>query len=144
LTPEDLTRPHASRPWNPIIAQVFYRRGIIEAWGRGTIKMAELTEQAGLAPPEFESSAGEVMVRFRPTRYVPPSRVTHDLTPLQRELLDVLAQIGSSQLKQIMASLGSETPARTVQDNLQVLRRFGLVDTTGVGRGAYWRLKGAE
>jgi ATP-dependent DNA helicase RecG len=149
LTPEDLTRPHASRPWNPLIAQVFYRRGIIEGCGvdegdGGTIKMAELTEQAGLAPPEFESSAGEVLVRFRPTRYVPPTRVTHDVTPLQRELLDVLAQAGSSQLKQIMANPGSETPERTVQDNLQVPRRFGLVVTTGVGRGAYWRLRGTD
>ena len=30
LTPADLTRPHPSRPWNPLIAQVFYRRGIIQ------------------------------------------------------------------------------------------------------------------
>lgn len=43
LTPADLARPHRSRPWNPLIAQVFYRRGIIEIWGRGTLKMAELT-----------------------------------------------------------------------------------------------------
>jgi ATP-dependent DNA helicase RecG len=58
LTPVDLTKPHASRPWNPLIAQCFYRRGIIDAWGRGTIKMAELTERAGLATPEFEVAGG--------------------------------------------------------------------------------------
>ncbi len=48
-TPEQLFTPHESRPWNPLIAGVFYRRGIIEQWGRGTIKMAELTTAAGLA-----------------------------------------------------------------------------------------------
>ena len=67
LTPEDLTRPHASRPWNPLIAQAFYRRGLIEVWGRGTLKMRELTATAGLPAPEFESQTGEVLVRFRPT-----------------------------------------------------------------------------
>ena len=75
LTPEMLFEPHESRPWNPLIARVFYRRGIIESWGRGTIKMAELAEQAGLPRPEIEEIAGAVTVRFRPSRYVPPRRV---------------------------------------------------------------------
>ena len=30
LTPEKLFGPHESRPWNPLIARTFYRRGIIE------------------------------------------------------------------------------------------------------------------
>ena len=68
LSPEDLLRPHASRPWNPLIAQVFYRRGLIEAWGRGTLKMREQMQAAGLPAPQFEAGAGEVVVRFRPAR----------------------------------------------------------------------------
>ena len=72
LTPAMLFEPHESRPWNPLIARVFYRRGIIENWGRGTIRMAELTEQAGLPRPEIEDSGGAVTVRFRPGRYIPP------------------------------------------------------------------------
>ena len=30
LTPNDLFSPHESRPWNPLTARSFYRRGIIE------------------------------------------------------------------------------------------------------------------
>ena len=30
LTPDKLFTPHESRPWNPLIARAFYRRGIIE------------------------------------------------------------------------------------------------------------------
>jgi ATP-dependent DNA helicase RecG len=144
LTPADLVRPHPSRPWNPLIAQVFYRRGIIESWGRGTIKMAELTEQAGLAAPEFECTAGEVWVRFRPTRYVPPSRVGHDLSPLQRQLLEVLAATGSAALGEIMQRLPAGTSRRTVQDNLRFLHNLGLVDVAGKGRWARWMLKGIQ
>ena len=35
LTPQKLLEPHESLPWNPLIARVFFRRGIIESWGRG-------------------------------------------------------------------------------------------------------------
>jgi ATP-dependent DNA helicase RecG len=45
LTPEKLYQPHESRPWNPWIAKVFYRRGLIETWGRGTLKIAERLEE---------------------------------------------------------------------------------------------------
>src|SRR5438309_915809 len=36
ITVADLKRSHVSRPRNPLIAEVFYRRGLIERWGRGT------------------------------------------------------------------------------------------------------------
>jgi len=90
ITVKDLTRPHASKPRNELIAGVFHRRGIIEQWGTDTLKMAAATEKAGLPPPEFKERGGEVVVRFRPTRYVAPSRTTHDLSSLQRDLLQVL------------------------------------------------------
>jgi ATP-dependent DNA helicase RecG len=143
LTPEDLKRPHQSRPWNPLIAHVFFRRGIIESWGRGTLKMIELTQRAGLTPPEFECRTGEVIVRFSPTQYVPPTRVDHQLSALQRELLEVLAQ-GSKSLREILAMLQETTPERTVQDNLKMLRELGLVELTGQRRSAKWSLHNAR
>ncbi|MHB8828319.1 MAG: ATP-binding protein [Syntrophales bacterium] len=39
LTPEMPAKLHTSRPWNPLIAQTLYRRGIIEIWGRGTARV---------------------------------------------------------------------------------------------------------
>ena len=70
LTTDMLLEPHESLPWNPLIAQVFYRRGIIERWGRGTIKMLELAASAGLPRPEIEDSGGCVTVRaWRSTEF---------------------------------------------------------------------------
>ncbi len=68
LKPTDLFKPHASRPWNPLIAQAFYRRGIIEAWGRGIIKMRDLTIAAGLPEPEYYCNRSEVLICFRPAK----------------------------------------------------------------------------
>ena len=91
LTPTDLAHPHASRRRNPLNAAVFSRRGLIEQWGRGTSKMIELCREAGLPAPKFEATRHEVTVRFRPARYVAPTRAALDLTPLQREILEHLA-----------------------------------------------------
>ena len=69
LTPEKLQQPHESRPWNPLVASVFYRRGLIEKWGRGTLMIAELMVAAGQQPPELVSESGFVRVTFlRPDR----------------------------------------------------------------------------
>ncbi len=143
ITITDLLTVHASRPRNSLIAQVLYRRGLIEQWGRGTLKIIELSRQAGLRAPEFIESGGEVIVRFRPTGYVPPTHVI-SMNELQQQLLEIVAQRGSASLKQIREHLPQETPERTVQDNLQVLRQLNMIDSTGRGRGSRWILKGVE
>ena len=65
FTPESLFVPHESRPWNPLIASVFYRRGIIETWGQGTLRMAAWAAEAGLPTPDILEVPGAVVVRFR-------------------------------------------------------------------------------
>ncbi|HEU4560492.1 MAG TPA: ATP-binding protein [Longimicrobium sp.] len=144
LTPADLKRPHTSLPWNPLIASVFLRRGIAESWGRGTLKIVELSAGAGLVEPEFEERGGEVVVRFLPIGYVPPSRVSRSLTDLQQNVLEVLAAEGPLRLGQINARL--RTPANTyvLKDNLQMLRRLDLIELSGKTRAALWALKGGR
>ena len=51
--------------WNPIIAEVFYRAGLIEKWGRGTNRVIGQCLGAGIAPPEFREIAGSTAVTFR-------------------------------------------------------------------------------
>jgi ATP-dependent DNA helicase RecG len=65
ITPESLTRAHLSVQRNPIIAEVFYRTGLIEKWGRGTNRVAEMCTAARIAPPEFEEITGAAVVTFR-------------------------------------------------------------------------------
>lgn len=53
LTLDALKRSHASRPRNPIIADVCFKGGYIDAWGRGTIKIIDSCKQAELPEPEM-------------------------------------------------------------------------------------------
>ena len=81
------------------------------------------------------------MVRFRPSRYVPPLRVAKDVTERQRRVLEVLGSGpgGGMAVREIAAQLGTHT-TRAVREDLAVLKTLGLVTTTGWGRGARWRL----
>jgi ATP-dependent DNA helicase RecG len=139
LTPEALFAPHESLPWNPLIARTLFRRGVIESWGRGTLKMAELMQQAGLPRPEIEDAGGCVTVRLRPSRYVPPQRVAHDLNERQRLVLALLeANPAGMALREVRSNLEGDVPEWEVKEDLALLKRLGLVETRGHGRGASW------
>lgn len=139
LTPEALFAPHESLPWNPLIARTLFRRGVIESWGRGTLKMAEVMHQAGLPRPEIEDAGGCVTVRLRPSCYVPPQRVAHDLSERQRRVLALLeANPAGMALREVRANLGGDVPEWEVKEDLALLKRLGLVETRGHGRGASW------
>jgi len=39
---------------NELLADVFFKAGLIEAWGRGTMKITDECKKAGLPEPEFK------------------------------------------------------------------------------------------
>ena len=166
LTPAKLFEPHESLPWNPMIARTFYRRGIIEEWGSGTLKMAEETTAAGLPPLEIEDKDGCVTVRFRHSRPLPPRqseeypteqplRTLHPhsgyseggvygdkehLTNQQQAILEILE--GSDRalaLREIRSELAAPTEAWRLSKDLRVLRDRRLAVLTGRGRGSRWK-----
>lgn len=141
LRAEDLFQPHESMPWNPLIARVFYRRGIIESWGRGTIKIGELTVCAGLPRPEIEEAGSCVTVRFTPSRPAPPQQAAQEVTERQRAILACLS--GSSRglaLRDIRKTVGESIPEWEIKNDLAALKHLDLVQVRGYARGARWIL----
>ena len=74
ITPEKLKVPHESKPWNPIIANVFYRAGIIERWGSGTLNIIDWCAENGNPVPDWQEQAGSVYVTFRPAEPLAEAR----------------------------------------------------------------------
>lgn len=138
LTVDDLSRPHVSNSPNPLIASVLYRRGIIEQWGRGTLKILELTARAGLAPAEFEASGAELVARFSPKGYVAPSRAGYELTPLQQEILEVLAREGGLSSDKLRPLLSQRISEERGLRELATLVHPGLVRKIGRTKGVRW------
>jgi len=53
---------HISKPRNPILADICFRAGYIESWGRGTLKILNTCKEAGLPEPSFEEKDGGLIV----------------------------------------------------------------------------------
>jgi len=61
-TTESLFQKHSSKPYNPKLANVFFKSGLIEACGRGFDKIREACKKYDGALPEYEISQSRIMV----------------------------------------------------------------------------------
>ena len=64
-TIEKLLSSHSSRPYNPDIANAFFRGGYVESWGRGISIMAELCQAQGLPKPSYNIDGSDFWIEFR-------------------------------------------------------------------------------
>jgi len=58
-TAAKLKQKHASLPFNPVIANVFFRAGEIEAWGRGVERIFAACREARFPKPVIETSESD-------------------------------------------------------------------------------------
>jgi len=134
LTPEMLLKPHESRPWNPLIASTFYRRGLIETWGRGTIKIAELLLRYNLEPLHVLSDMDAVTVTFRLPRK--NGGVNEGVTEGVTALLEHIQRYPGSRAPTLAGLL--QTSPKNIERWIKQLRKSGLVEFIGPNRtGGY-------
>lgn len=63
LSVEELKKEHSSYPRNRNIANVFFKAGYIESWGRGTNKIIDACLEAGLPEPLIKEEQGGVSIK---------------------------------------------------------------------------------
>ncbi|WP_428743293.1 ATP-binding protein [Tenacibaculum sp.] len=94
LSTEDLKTAHSSYPRNPLIAQVFYKGGLIESWGRGTIKIIEECKSHGLPEPLIEEKGGGVSVTIFKDIYNDKYLSKLDINERQKEAIKYVKNKG--------------------------------------------------
>ncbi|MCF8080485.1 MAG: putative DNA binding domain-containing protein [Desulfobacterales bacterium] len=114
MTPEKLTKTHESKPWNPIIAGVFYRAGIIEKWGTGTLNILDWCADNGNPAPAWAEEAGSVVLSFTPA-------VTDQVAG--EDTAEDTAEVAEEVAEKIMRLLSIMDGAMTRQD---IQRALGL------------------
>lgn len=68
-TVSNLLKKHASKPYNPDIANTLFRSGYIESWGRGIEKMMNFCKEAGIPEPNYSFEGSDFLVEFRKDIY---------------------------------------------------------------------------
>ena len=64
-SPETFYKRPQSKPINKLISEVFFKSGLMEAWGRGIPDIFDLCKENGLPKPEFELANGFVYLTIR-------------------------------------------------------------------------------
>lgn len=144
-TAETLLGPHASKPYNPDIARVFYRAGYIESWGRGIQKIRDACKSLGCKDPEYMIHGEDIMVKFAalPSAKVSDSNASkpHDDAlndALEKRLLIVLKE--NPQIKQTDLVAILDSSRATVQRMMKALSGSGKIERKGGKRYGYWKI----
>lgn len=139
LTLEALKRSHSSRPRNPIIADVCFKGGYIDAWGRGTIKIIDTCKQADLPEPELtELDGGFSITLFKDN--ITPEKLTK-LGLNDRQIKAVLILKERSKITNKEYQEFNETTERTASRDLSDLVEKGIIKSSGVkGAGSFYSL----
>lgn len=148
-TLENLMRKHASSPYNPNIAHVFYLAGFIESWGRGVEKICAACRKDGVPQPVYTVNPGDIMIQFTAPeeRVVHVSRkvtdrvtdqVTDRVTENEKRLLALLAEDPGYTLAQLVERTG--VSRKTVAQRLKKLKDEGAIERVGSDRKGYWKI----
>ena len=147
-------------PYNPDIANTFFRAGEIEAWGRGIDRIITACKNDGFSTPEFRYDASGIWTTFK---FEYPERATtqydqdttqktiqkaiqtaiqkaiQNLSEQQEAILSFLKEHPKATRKEISESLPNITEDG-VKYNLSRLQELGLLERVGGRKQGYWQI----
>lgn len=139
-TAETLMQRHRSRPYNPRIANAFFRAGYVESWGRGIQKICESCEDHGTAQPEYFLHSEDIMIKLTALNISKISKHQDDVLDdvLEVRLITVLENNRKATQKEIAVELGISIA--TVQRIMKKLSDKKIIVRKGGKRFGYWEI----
>lgn len=134
---ESLKHHHSSKPRNPIIADVCFKGGLIDSWGRGTIKIIETCKEAELPEPELKERDGGFMVTLFKNKLTEENLIKLDLNERQIKAIEYVQK--NSRISNKEYQIINDTSQRTASRDLSDLIDKQVFQGSGVkGAGAYY------
>jgi len=141
---EQLKKPHASYLRNPLLADIFYKAGYIESWGRGTLNIIDYCTSANLPEPEMSEEMngfllvihkyGEGSEKIPETTQKSPRKVPEK----SQKILNALKENPFLSRKQLALNLGESE--HTIQSRLRKLQKDGIIKRIGHAKGGHWEV----
>ena len=144
-TVETLLSSHRSMPYNPDIANTFFRAGEIEAWGRGIERIITACKNDGFSTPEFRYDASGIWTTFkfeypeRATTQKTIQKTIQKLTEQQRAILVYLNEHPNATRKELCEKIPDATMGGVIH-NLSRLQELGLLKRVGGRKQGYWQI----
>ncbi len=135
---DSLKTLHPSKPRNPIIADVCFKGGYIDAWGRGILKIINSCKQAELPEPDLTESNGGFMVTLFKDRFIEP--LLRKIGLNQRQIKAVLYVRENGKITNSEYQKLCNISDRTALRELVGLTQNGILKKTGKKRSTIYKL----
>ncbi len=135
LTIEMLKEKHPSKPYNKNIADIFFKSGYIEAWGRGIAKILLGCQKAKLPEPIIEESFGGVQITFFKSKDKSKDKSKEKSKDKILEAIRTNPHITTDGLIEVTGLTTSG-----VEKNIRILKQQGVLQRMGSRKSGYWKL----
>lgn len=155
LPVDKIYEKHSSIPYNPKIADVFYKAGEIESWGRGFDKIMEVCKAEKAPYPVINANARGVMVLCKPCdqynrllkdrcekEFLPNVRLEKLSQEEQERMAPILKYLDDNSI--ITNAIGRDLLGKSVATTKRYLNRLceiGILEQKGAGRSSYYERK---
>lgn len=147
-TVETLMGKHRSKPFNPNIANGFFRAGFIETWGRGIEKICEACKNYGTTLPEYTVYPEDIMIKFEAlntakniAKNIAKNTANSSKNKIEENtpiVLEFLRQYPKTTQKNIIENLNISK--RTLERIISLLKEDGYIERVGNNRSGYWKV----
>jgi len=140
---ESLKRSHSSKPRNPLIADVCFKGGLIDAWGRGTIRIIDTCKAAELPEPELIERDGGFSVTLFKDSFSEEELKKSGLNDRQVKAVLYVKERRKITNKKYQEINGISE--RTASREISELVKAGILEQTGsFGAGSFYKMKTPE
>ena len=138
-TIKKLLGKHASIPFNPDVANVFFRTGMIESWGRGIERIMEACREASTPVPEVKCEPGGLWLvfAFAPEPVVKKLGATNPITT-QEKILALLKAQPTITRNELATKIGIS--AEGVKYHLGKMSSAGTIRHVGPTKAGHWEV----
>ncbi|MFH1666094.1 MAG: ATP-binding protein [Elusimicrobiota bacterium] len=138
-TVEKLSHKHPSIPYNPDIANTFFRAGLIEAWGRGTLKIISECIKANLPVPEYKYDLSGFIVEMYGREVKPQGdRLGDRLGDNRREIIKLMQSNQRVSIPELSRLIGISNTA--IENNIKYLKEKGFIKRVGGTKDGHWEV----
>jgi ATP-dependent DNA helicase RecG len=157
-TLERLLGKHPSMPFNPLLANAFFRAGYIEAWGRGIEKINRECREHDIQPPIYDFGMAGLMLTFLSNSahlsaiVSEQERIAPEITPIatpittpittpiipRNQLVSLILAKPDISQKELANALGMTRDG--IKYHLTKMKREGVIRHVGPARGGHWEV----
>ena len=143
-TVETLLQKHSSQPFNPDVANTFFRAGMIEAWERGIEHMMDACLAADVPAPLLRYETGGLWVEFPIAIAYQLNRIRVEATQettqetTQERILALLKAQPSITRRELAARLS--VSADGIKYHLEKMKSAGIIRHVGPTKSGHWEV----